>query len=543
MALMDSSSFPVPAPAAGFRIDNPYLMLGQPSFSVQPALKHTPAFMGEPRQASLPAEGGQSTSDSAQSLVPEQPVWPDASTEFDSPPLTFPLRRSASEGNLNALDLIPTTLRTASRRSKSAKPAPGDASQSRRRKPKHTFNSAPVSPMNSRPTSPLSVFVSRSRRSSAEVLHDAQRAMIIGEELKAAEAARANTLPSGLAVCMPPERELPREIAAYVPRFIRVDLKHGANAAETAAQAHQRLLNGVVFGVRDSLMRSGLVACIPGDTPACREPLTGFAVEALGALRAASPMWRVLLVDLDLDSTMAKPVLAEDPSVLQIMLHGSTAPTPRTTPPSTNSHLIHVAWPNVSTVGDAEIMAVMRTLVIPMALSFAPDIVVFNASLTRQLSQAAYARITRALTGLAHGRLVAHVRVPRDNALAGGSLAACLGALLGLDVPLLPQHELCCDLATMSLLESIVAPLGPAWPCLNNTLSFRLLSEKQFCTVQGDDTVTATVALACLSMSSVREEDEDALVEGNRKRSLSSSVTGGAAALLKVRNSCSSPPP
>lgn len=34
--------------------------------------------------------------------------------------------------------------------------------------------------------------------------------------------------------------------------------------------------------------------------------------------------------------------------------------------------------------------------------------------------------------------------------------------------------------------------------------------------------------------TSVREEDEDTLVDGNRKRALSESVTGGAAALLKV---------
>ena len=87
-----------------------------------------------------------------------------------------------------------------------------------------------------------------------------------------------------------------------------------------------------------------------------------------------------------------------------------------------------------------------------------------------------------------------------------------------------------------------IALATPVWPCLNSALNFRLLSEKQFYTLHRDDTVTATVALASLSMlgqTCLPEEKEEEEEEGdgsyNRKRALSASVTGGAAALLKVK--------
>jgi hypothetical protein len=158
---------------------------------------------------------------------------------------------------------------------------------------------------------------------------------------------------------------------------------------------------------------------------------------------------------------------------------------------------------------------------------------------------------------VALGRLFLNTALAWDSGHASAGAVACLGALLGGDAPPLPQAELCCDLRTMSLLEESIGerslltllistgPLAASWPSLGNTISFRLLSEKQFYTIYGDDTVTATVALASLSMvvsctqslltytqTSVREEDEDNLFEGNRKRT--ASVTGGAAALLKV---------
>ncbi len=81
----------------------------------------------------------------------------------------------------------------------------------------------------------------RSRRSSAEVLHDAQRAVslyhihiapgpfawtpcltwqiIIGEEAKAAQAARISGVPCGAALCGISDGELPREVLRFLVMF------------------------------------------------------------------------------------------------------------------------------------------------------------------------------------------------------------------------------------------------------------------------------------------------------------------------------------
>jgi len=355
--------------------------------------------------------------------------------------------------------------------------------------------------------------------------------MIIGEETKAAEAAARSSVPSGLVVCSH-RPDLPREIQTLAPRFARIERACPGNGTSSHQEEHQQLLDSMVFNICDGSLRSGMFMCF---NPASNGSSTLMAQSSVISLRALHPTWRVLKVDFDLEAA-PKPALEPNPTLLQIFLTRTRDGVP---PAESSSSVVHVAWPQAAPVGDAEAMAVMRTLVIPMALSFAPDLVVFSMNLSPGLSAPVCARMMRCLMGLAHGRVVLNVRAPWDRPQSATCASACMAALLGLDLAPLPQAELCCDLATMSLLETIVAPLASAWPCLNNTISFRLLSEKQFCTVQGDDTVMATVALACLSMTSVREEDEDALQEGNRKRSLS--VTGGAAALLKVRNSCSSP--
>ncbi len=53
-----------------------------------------------PQVALYQGDGVHSMTESTTSLKPAEPLWPDASTEFDTPPVEFPLRRSASDGNL-----------------------------------------------------------------------------------------------------------------------------------------------------------------------------------------------------------------------------------------------------------------------------------------------------------------------------------------------------------------------------------------------------------------------------------------------------------
>lgn len=301
----------------------------------------------------------------------------------------------------------------------------------------------------------------------------------------------------------------------------------------------QKQCDDLIASVRSGILRSGLVLCSPLSASDCDYSMAAY--RSLRGLQEQSIHTRALTLNFNLLESLPSALFPSHPLHLQISMTQARA---RDQPgrEEAEGRIACMLWPAGLLVQDADALAVVRTLIVPMSLSFAPDVVFFNVTFAPSLSPAAYARTTRALMVLAHGRVIVHATVNHGNAHDSACLAACIAALEGEDVPALPHQDLMCSPTTVALLEQVIAPLTPAWPCLSNTISFRLLSEHQFFTVQGDDTVTATVALACLSMTSVREEDEDTLVDGNRKRALSESVTGGAAALLKVRNSCSSPP-
>lgn len=483
-------------------------------------------------------------------------LWPDASTDFDDVPLEFPLRRSVSDGNLASDGASLGVARPPRRKQRGSQASIGSngssGSQSRRhragRYQHHQYASAPVSPSGSRPQSPV-ITVSRSSRSSAEVLHDAQRAIIISEESKAAQHAKRDATASVFFSCVRPMQAAPsRELLSIISRYAPVHV--AAESMPSAAGESSRSLFGdmllrLASSVRTASIKSAVVMCeAAGD---CTVPhggsLFSSAATCVAQLQHTEPTCRPMLLVVDLaHPATIKPAVRHSPSALVMSLTQLPAGA-AVSPDSPTTTEVHVQWSSSCVVGDAELLAVARTLAVPLGLTFSPDVVFLCLSFSRDVTPAAYARLVRALMVLAHGRLVLSLHVPRSSPHASACAAECMHALQGDDVASVPQADLCCDLETMSLLERIIAPLTPAWPTLASTLSFRLLSEKQFYTLHGDDTVTATVALASLSMSSVREEDEDAMMDGNRKRALSESVTGAAAALLKVvRNSRNTSP-
>lgn len=508
----------------------------------------------------------------------QQTVWPDASTDFDEPPADFPLRRAVSEGNL-AEGAQVATKPSRSRKLRGSQTSLGSASggggrsssQSRRHRrhhnhhhhhyqqqdyhtphhQHHVYSSAPVSPLGSRPTSPVTQMQPiRPPRTSAEVLHDAQRAMIMGEEIKAAEAARQDPAQSVLLSCKrlgePPYAAFFPAAARFAPMPLPPELL-APGAGHTPSSIHGELMLRLATNVRTGGVKSGVVLC--GDDGHCAishsAPLSELSGASVAGLRQCEANSRPMLVQLDFSNPRLTHGFRCGPSslVLSLSQQPERAELEVHAKKEAERNAVSVAWPARAAVGDAELMAVMRTLVVPMGMAFSPDIVFVYIRFSRSVSPAAYARMVRSLMILAHGRLLLLLPVLRDDPHAHMCAMACMASLQGDPLPPLPQPELCCDLGTMALLEKIVGPLTPAWPCLSSTLSFRLLSEKQFYNVHSDDTVTATVALASLSMSSVREEEEDAMMDGNRKRALSESVTGAAAALLKVvRNSSTSSP-
>ncbi len=90
--------------------------------------------------------------------------WPDASSEFDEPPVEFVLRRASSETTLVSAPTprsrqglqVPRVARVGRRRHRTSGSALDDhVESSRRSRRPGPFSSAPVSPQDSRSTSPM----------------------------------------------------------------------------------------------------------------------------------------------------------------------------------------------------------------------------------------------------------------------------------------------------------------------------------------------------------------------------------------------------
>ena len=75
---------------------------------------------------------------------------------------------------------------------------------------------------------------------------------------------------------------------------------------------------------------------------------------------------------------------------------------------------------------------------------------------SQDVTAVAYARIVRALMALAHGRLLLLLHMQHGDPHSTTCAEACMRSLQGDDLAPLPQQSLCCDLATMSLLENII---------------------------------------------------------------------------------------
>ncbi len=199
------------------------------------------------------------------------------------------------------------------------------------------------------------------------------------------------------------------------------------------------------------------------------------------------------------------PPLPSHPQLLHITLRlGGTI--------AALGHNVTLRWPEHSPILDADLLAAVRTLVVPIAQEFKPcafcsraflqpAVVVLSTTFSPRLSVAAYARVVRALLVPARGRLVIRAATALGSRFDDLCSAACVGGLHGADLPPLPRASVCADADTVSLLHGAAERLAPTWPCLGTTLGVLGLTEHQFQAAHdGDDTVAASAALACLSM-------------------------------------------
>ncbi|KAK2897961.1 histone deacetylase 7 isoform X1 [Channa argus] len=172
---------------------------------------------------------------------------------------------------------------------------------------------------------------------------------------------------------------------------------------------------------------------------------------------------KILIVDWDVHhGNGTQEVFYSDPSVLYISLHrydngnffpGSGSPA-EVGSGAGEGFNVNVAWTGGldPPMGDAEYLAAFRSVVMPIAQEFSPDVVLVSAGFDAaegnpaplggyKVSAKCFGLLTRQLMSLAGGRLVLALEGGHDLTAICDASEACVSALLGIKEPL-PEEVL-----------------------------------------------------------------------------------------------------
>ncbi|XP_052126046.1 histone deacetylase 4 isoform X7 [Frankliniella occidentalis] len=232
---------------------------------------------------------------------------------------------------------------------------------------------------------------------------------------------------------------------------------------------------------------------------------------------------RILIVDWDVHhGNGTQQMFYDDPRILYLSIHrhddgnffpGTGGPTECGEGKGLGFN-INVAWSGGVNppMGDAEYLAAFRTIVMPIAKEYAPDLILVSAGFDAaighapplggyKVSPACFGYMTHQLLPLADGKVVLALEGGYDLPAICDSAQECVRALLGDDTMPVREDELRrepCQNA-IDTLQKTIAIQQQHWPCLKrlaHTVSCSALEASQ---KERDETETVT-AMASLSM-------------------------------------------
>ncbi|XP_004859295.1 histone deacetylase 5 isoform X2 [Heterocephalus glaber] len=199
---------------------------------------------------------------------------------------------------------------------------------------------------------------------------------------------------------------------------------------------------------------------------------------------------KVLIVDWDIHhGNGTQQAFYSDPSVLYISLHrydhgnffpGSGAPEEVGGGPGVGYN-VNVAWTGGvdPPIGDVEYLTAFRTVVMPIAQEFAPDVVLVSAGFDAveghlsplggySVTARCFGHLTRQLMTLAGGRVVLALEGGHDLTAICDASEACVSALLSvelqpLDEAVLQQKP---NVNAVATLEKVIEIQGKHWSCV-----------------------------------------------------------------------------
>ncbi|XP_058443455.1 histone deacetylase 4 isoform X2 [Malaya genurostris] len=313
---------------------------------------------------------------------------------------------------------------------------------------------------------------------------------------------------------------------------VGVDLDTTWNEHHTAAAA--RMAAGCVidlsYKVAKSEIRNAFAVVRPPGHHAEPNAAMGFcffnsiAIAAKLLLqRLPSEMRRILIVDWDVHhGNGTQQVFYDDPNVLYLSIHrhddgnffpGTGGPTECGAGPGLGFN-VNIPWSGGLNppLGDAEYLAAFRTVVMPIARDFQPDIVLVSAGFDAayghpaplggyMVSPACFGYLTRELMKLADGKVVLALEGGYDLPAICDSAQECVRALLGDELSPIVTTELSRPpcLSAIETLQKTIAIQMSHWPCvkrLAHTVSLSAMQAVSGNDREESDTVTAMAGLS-----------------------------------------------
>ncbi|XP_039702573.1 histone deacetylase 5 isoform X3 [Pteropus medius] len=231
---------------------------------------------------------------------------------------------------------------------------------------------------------------------------------------------------------------------------------------------------------------------------------------------------KVLIVDWDIHhGNGTQQAFYNDPSVLYISLHrydngnffpGSGAPEEVGGGPGMGYN-VNVAWTGGvdPPIGDVEYLTAFRTVVMPIAHEFSPDVVLVSAGFDAveghlsplggySVTARCFGHLTRQLMTLAGGRVVLALEGGHDLTAICDASEACVSALLSvelqpLDETVLQQKP---NVSAVATLEKVIEIQSKHWSCVQRFASGlgRSLREAQAGETEEAETVSAMALLS-----------------------------------------------
>ncbi|XP_064648608.1 histone deacetylase 4-like isoform X2 [Lineus longissimus] len=299
---------------------------------------------------------------------------------------------------------------------------------------------------------------------------------------------------------------------------------HTSHSARMAAGCVVELAFKVAMGE----LKNGLaIVRPPGHHAEIQQPM-GFCyfnsiAIAARQLRERLKVEKILILDWDVHhGNGTQQIFYNDPNVLYLSLHrhdngnffpGTGAPEECGEDQGLGFN-VNLAWSGGISppMGDAEYMAAFRTVIMPIARVFNPDIVLVSAGFDAAtghapplggylVSSACFGLMTRQVMTLAKGKVVLVLEGGYDLPAICDASEVCAQALLGDEIPPLKEEELCRPPSKPAIetLNTTIQMQRDYWPVLirhAGSINYSLV-EAQKLEREEADTVTA---LASLSM-------------------------------------------